>query len=107
MPIESLVIETDAPDMIPMPHRQENAKYTRNSPALFTQCCPCFSSAKQLSLEQLAQILWKIVAKLAFNVKKQRLLLSHIFNIYPRYRRIRFLFRVILCKVCLNVPTSH
>ncbi|HMX99740.1 MAG TPA: TatD family hydrolase [Agitococcus sp.] len=59
MPIESLVIETDAPDMIPMPHRQENAKYTRNSPAYLPSVAHALAQAKQLSSEQLAQILWK------------------------------------------------
>ena len=59
MPIESLVIETDAPDMIPMLHRQENAKYTRNSPAYLPTVALALAQAKHLSLEQLAQILWK------------------------------------------------
>jgi TatD DNase family protein len=39
MPIESLVIETDAPDMIPQPYRNPNAHFTRNSPAYL----PCIA----------------------------------------------------------------
>ena len=59
MHIESLVIETDAPDMIPMPHRQQNAKYTRNSPAYLASVAQALAQAKQLSLQQLAPILWQ------------------------------------------------
>lgn len=59
MPIESLVIETDAPDMIPMPHRQQNAKHTRNSPAYLASVAQALAQAKQLSLQQLAPILWQ------------------------------------------------
>lgn len=59
MSIESLVIETDAPDMIPMPHRQENTKYTCNSPAYLPSIAIALAQAKQLSLKQLAPILWQ------------------------------------------------
>jgi TatD DNase family protein len=59
MPIEYLVIETDAPDMIPMLHRQADAKYTRNSPAYLASIAIALAQAKQLSLQQLAPILWQ------------------------------------------------
>lgn len=59
MPIESLVIETDAPDMIPMPHRQAGERYTRNSPAYLPSVAMTLAQAKNLTLEQLAPILWQ------------------------------------------------
>ena len=59
MPIESLVIETDAPDMIPQPYRHLNAHYTRNSPAYLPSVALALAQAKNLSLEQLAPILWE------------------------------------------------
>ncbi|TQC96440.1 TatD family deoxyribonuclease [Moraxellaceae bacterium AER2_44_116] len=59
MPIESLVIETDAPDMIPQPYRNPNAHFTRNSPAYLPCIAQALAISKQLTLEQLAPILWQ------------------------------------------------
>lgn len=59
MPVDSFVIETDAPDMIPMPHRQANSNYTRNTPAYLPSIAHALAQAKQINLEQLAPILWK------------------------------------------------
>jgi TatD DNase family protein len=59
MPIESLVIETDAPDMIPQPYRNPNAHHTRNSPAYLPSVAIALAQAKNLTLEQLAPILWQ------------------------------------------------
>ncbi|MBK6757164.1 MAG: TatD family hydrolase [Agitococcus sp.] len=59
MPIESLVIETDAPDMIPQPYRNPNAHYTRNSPAYLPCIAQALATSKQMTLEQLAPILWQ------------------------------------------------
>jgi TatD DNase family protein len=59
MPIESLVIETDAPDMIPQPYRNPNANFTRNSPAYLLAIAQALATSKLLTLEQLAPILWQ------------------------------------------------
>jgi TatD DNase family protein len=59
MPIESLVIETDAPDMIPQPYRNPNAHFTRNSPAYLPCIAQALANSKQLTLTQLAPILWQ------------------------------------------------
>jgi TatD DNase family protein len=59
MSIESLVIETDAPDMIPQPYRNPNAHFTRNSPAYLPSVAVALAQAKNLSLEKLAPILWQ------------------------------------------------
>ena len=59
MPLETLVIETDAPDMIPLPHRNPEARFTRNSPAYLPSVAQALAIAKNLSLAQLAPILWQ------------------------------------------------
>lgn len=59
MPLEALVIETDAPDMIPQPHRNPEVRFTRNSPAYLPSVAQALAQAKNLSLEQLAPILWQ------------------------------------------------
>jgi TatD DNase family protein len=59
MPIESLVIETDAPDMIPLPYRNPDAHHTRNSPVYLPSIAQALAHSKQLSLSELAPILWQ------------------------------------------------
>ncbi len=59
MPIESFVIETDAPDMIPQAYRNTNVHFTRNSPAYLPAIAQALADSKQLSLTQLAPILWQ------------------------------------------------
>lgn len=55
MPLEALVLETDAPDMIPQPHRNPEAVSgkTRNSPAFIPSVAQSLASLKQIPLAEL------------------------------------------------------
>lgn len=59
MPIESLVIETDAPDIIPRPYRDPAQAHTRNSPAYLPCIAEALSIAKRLPLPELSERLWR------------------------------------------------
>ncbi len=80
MPIESLVIETDAPDMIPQPFRNLDAHHTRNSPAYLPCIAQALADSKQLSLAELAPILWQNSCQaLHLSLKSERVnLASHL-----------------------------
>jgi TatD DNase family protein len=51
MPLEALVLETDAPDMIPAPHRQPDLRHTRNSPEFLPAVAAGMSAVKNLPLD--------------------------------------------------------
>lgn len=57
MPVESLVIETDAPDMIPRPWRTEGGGRGRNSPEFLPSVASALAEAKGMATEDLAAIL--------------------------------------------------
>lgn len=50
MPLETLVLETDAPDMTPQPHRQPGNGPTRNSPEFLPAVAAAMAELKQLPL---------------------------------------------------------
>lgn len=50
MPLETLVLETDAPDMTPQPHRQPGHGRTRNSPEFLPSVARSLAELKQLPL---------------------------------------------------------
>jgi len=52
MPLDTLVLETDAPDMIPAPHRQPGERHTRNSPEFLPSVAEGIAAVKQLPLEE-------------------------------------------------------
>ena len=52
MPLEALVLETDAPDMTPQPHRVEGVSRTRNSPEFLPAVARALAALRQLSLEE-------------------------------------------------------
>ncbi len=52
MPLETLVLETDAPDMIPLPHRKPGVHRTRNSPEFLPSVAAAMAELKQLPLAQ-------------------------------------------------------
>jgi len=49
LPLESLVLETDAPDLSPQSHRGE-----RNSPEYLPECLAALAEVRQLSIEEVA-----------------------------------------------------
>jgi TatD DNase family protein len=51
MPLEALVLETDAPDMVPQPHRRVGERHTRNSPEFLPAVAVGIASVKQLPLD--------------------------------------------------------
>jgi TatD DNase family protein len=53
MPLEALVLETDAPDMIPLPHRQQGAGRSRNSPEFLPSVARAMAELKQLPLAEI------------------------------------------------------
>ncbi|MDO8330722.1 MAG: TatD family hydrolase [Fluviicoccus sp.] len=59
MPLEALVIETDAPDMIPQSRRNSDSGKTRNSPEFLPLVAAALAEAKQVSLETLCGVLRK------------------------------------------------
>lgn len=50
MPLEVLVLETDAPDMIPQAHRDQAARRTRNSPEFLPSVAQAMAALKGLPL---------------------------------------------------------
>lgn len=52
MPLEALVLETDAPDMIPQAHRLSGAGRTRNSPEFLPAVAQAMAEFKQLPLAE-------------------------------------------------------
>lgn len=57
MPLEALVLETDAPDMIPAPHRQAGERRSRNSPEFLPSVLAALSELKKVSPDELALIM--------------------------------------------------
>lgn len=55
MPLAALVLETDAPDMIPQPHRQQGPGRTRNSPEFLPAVAGAMSVLKQLPFAQVVR----------------------------------------------------
>lgn len=55
MPIEALVIETDAPDIIPAPQRQRGVR--RNSPEFLPEVAKALAEAKGVTPETLSRLL--------------------------------------------------
>ncbi|MGH8492513.1 MAG: TatD family hydrolase [Moraxellaceae bacterium] len=56
MPLTSLVLETDAPDMIPLPHREPGARRTRNSPEFLPSVAQAMAELKQLPLAEVTSV---------------------------------------------------
>lgn len=56
MPLEALVLETDAPDMIPQPHRDPAARRTRNSPEFLPAVALAMAELKSLSLVEVQSV---------------------------------------------------
>jgi TatD DNase family protein len=56
MPLEALVLETDAPDMIPMLHRLSGPGRTRNSPEYLPSVASAMSMLKGISLEEIMRV---------------------------------------------------
>lgn len=56
MPLEALVLETDAPDMIPQPHRPPGPGRTRNSPEFLPSVAEALAALKQLPLHEVQRI---------------------------------------------------
>lgn len=50
MPLEALVLETDAPDMVPLQHRKQGAGRSRNSPEFLPSVAQAMAELKQLPL---------------------------------------------------------
>lgn len=55
IPLESLVLETDAPDMVPAPHRQPDVRHTRNSPEFLPAVAAGIGAVKRLPLDTVLQ----------------------------------------------------
>lgn len=56
MPLEALVLETDAPDMIPQSHRSAGEKRTRNSPEFLPSVAHALAELKQLPLAEVLSV---------------------------------------------------
>lgn len=56
MPLESMVLETDAPDMIPQPHRLPGPGRTRNSPEYLLSVALAMSALKAIPLEEVLSV---------------------------------------------------
>lgn len=56
MPLESMVLETDAPDMIPQPHRLPGPGRTRNSPEYLLSVALAMSALKATPLEEVLSV---------------------------------------------------
>lgn len=56
MPLESLVLETDAPDMTPQPHRQQGTSRTRNSPEFLPAVAAALATLRGLPLDEVARV---------------------------------------------------
>lgn len=55
MPLDCLVLETDAPDMTPQPHRQSGPVPTRNSPEFLPAVAAALAALKGVSLDEVEQ----------------------------------------------------
>lgn len=58
LPLDALVLETDAPDMIPQPYRQEG-KPGRNSPEYLPAVAQAVAEIKGIHVEHVAQMTWQ------------------------------------------------
>lgn len=56
MPLETLVLETDAPDMIPLPHRIFGPGRTRNSPEFLPSIAAAMAVLKNLPLAEVMAV---------------------------------------------------
>lgn len=56
MPLEALVLETDAPDMIPQPHRAKGSGRSRNSPEFLPSIAAAVAVLKDLPLAEVVAI---------------------------------------------------
>lgn len=56
MPLTSMVLETDAPDMIPQPHRLSGLGRTRNSPEYLPSVAQTMSVLKGLPLDEVLSV---------------------------------------------------
>lgn len=56
MPLEAMVLETDAPDMIPQPHRLPGPGRTRNSPEYLLSVALAMSALKAIPLEEVLSV---------------------------------------------------
>lgn len=56
MPLEALVLETDAPDMTPQPHREPGQSRTRNSPEFLPAVAQALAQLKERPLADVAAI---------------------------------------------------
>lgn len=56
MPLEALVLETDAPDMIPQPHRAPGPGRTRNSPEFLPSVAVALAELKNIPLAQVQAV---------------------------------------------------
>lgn len=54
MPLEALVLETDAPDMTPQPHREPGQGRTRNSPEFLPSIATALAITKNIPLPRVA-----------------------------------------------------
>lgn len=55
MPLESVVLETDAPDMTPQPHRRPDVSRTRNSPEFLPSVAEALARLKGLDVEEVVR----------------------------------------------------
>ncbi|MFP5429719.1 MAG: TatD family hydrolase [Gammaproteobacteria bacterium] len=56
MPLDTMVLETDAPDMIPQPHRLPGPGRTRNSPEYLPSVAHAMSALKGIPLEEVLSV---------------------------------------------------
>lgn len=56
MPLEAIVLETDAPDMTPQPHRAPGPGRTRNSPEFLPSVARALAGLKQVPLADVARV---------------------------------------------------
>lgn len=56
MPLESLVLETDAPDMTPQPHRLPGESRTRNSPEFLPAVASALAALRGLPLAEVSSV---------------------------------------------------
>jgi TatD DNase family protein len=55
VPLEALVLETDAPDMTPQPHREAGTR-TRNSPEFLPSVAEALAGLKQIPLQEVEEV---------------------------------------------------
>lgn len=56
MPLEAMVLETDAPDMIPLPHRPPGPGRTRNSPEFLPSVAEALAVLKNVPLDEVQRV---------------------------------------------------